>query len=151
MADRRSTKIHFIYMVYLCFLAVFCPKKFIKEEIKDNEHRKGFSAQDKKEHGVYVVNRAFWHSFGLITLFGFIGGVVGWLLRSQFNQPSSNIIIFLQVIGAGLLLWGTLFIRGWEIQTICGVTLIERVNQWLYRTLCCIGTMIVICSLIWEL
>jgi hypothetical protein len=46
-----------------------------------------------------------------------------------------------------LLLWGTLFVRGWDIQTIGGVTLVERVNHWIYRTLYCLGTAVFIFSL----
>ncbi len=150
MADTRPTKQHFFSIVYLCLLAIFCPKRLIDQENKDNEIRKTFSGQDKKEHAAYNVNRAFWHSLGLIILFGCIGGITGLFLRYKFNQPSSTIIICLQVIGVSLLLWGTLFIRGWEIQSYCGVTLSERVNQWIYRTLYCMGTGIVICSLVWN-
>lgn len=53
----------------------------------------------------------------------------------------------LQVMGTSLLLWGTLFVRGWEIQTYSGVSFTERVNQWLYRFLYCIGTAALLCSL----
>ena len=48
--------------------------------------------------------------------------------------------------GAGLLLWGTLFVRGYDIQTYGGVTLTERVNQWVYRTMYCAGTALLVCS-----
>ena len=45
------------------------------------------------------------------------------------------------------MLWGTLFVRGWEIQTYSGVTLVERVNRWLYRALYCSGTALIVASL----
>ncbi len=37
-----------------------------------------------------------------------------------------------------------------SLRSICGVTLAERVNQWIYRSLYCLRTGIIICSLIWD-
>ena len=42
---------------------------------------------------------------------------------------------------------GTLFVRGWEIQTWTGDSLIEHVNQRIYRSLYCIGTCVIVFSL----
>ena len=151
MADTRPTKLKLPKIIYLCCLAIINPKKFIKEEENDNTIRKNSSPAGNKEHRIYVVRRAFWCSLGLIILSAFFGGLIGLFLCYYCNQPPSSLIIILQVVGACLLLWGTLFIRGWEIQTYCGVTLTERVNQWIYRGLYCMGTAIIICSLLWAL
>jgi len=151
MADTQPTTLKFLKIIYLCCLAIFNPKKFIEEEKKDNAIRENFSPAEDKEDRIYVVRRAFWRSLGLIIASALFGGLVGLFLRYYCNQPPSFMIIILQVVGACLLLWGTLFIRGWEIQTYCGVTLTERVNQWIYRILYCLGTSIIICSLIWAL
>jgi len=150
MADTRPTKLKFIKIVFLCFLAIFSPEKFIEEEKKDNQSRKNFTLQEKKPHQIYSVVKAFWISLVVIILSAILGTILGFILKSIFANPSPCIISFLQIAGACLLLWGTLFIRGWEIQTYCGVTLTERVNQWLYRGLYCIGTTLIICSLIWA-
>jgi len=152
MADTRPTKINILKIIYLCSLAVFYPKKFIKEEQGDNTIRKNFPPvkEEEREPDIYKITRAFWHSLCLIILSVFFGGLVGLVLLYFFNQPSSLIITFLQIGGVCLLLWGTIFIRGWEIQTFSGVTLTERVNQWIYRSLYCLGTCIIICSLIWA-
>jgi hypothetical protein len=40
-----------------------------------------------------------------------------------------------------------LFVRGWDIQTLGGVTLTERVNRWIYRLLYCLGTAAIVTSL----
>jgi hypothetical protein len=153
MADTRPTKINLVKIIYLCFLAVFYPKKFIKEEQNDNAIRKNFPPiqEEESKHGIYKITRAFWSALGLIILSAFFGGSAGLFLFRTFNQPDSIVITSFQIIGACLLLWGTLFIRGWEIQTYCGVTMTERVNQWIYRILYCLGTSIIICSLIWSL
>ena len=151
MADTRPTKLNFFKIIYLCFLAFFNQKIFIKEEEKDNAIRKDFPVAEEKEHRIYIVIRAFWCSLGLIILSATLGILVGWFLRHNFNNPTPYIVSLLQIVGACLLLWGTLFIRGWEIQTFCGVTLTERVNQWIYRTLYCVGTSIITCSLVWAI
>ncbi len=150
MADTRPTKLGLFYKVYLCFLAVFYPKQLIEEEKKDTERRKSFSGQDEREHSAIIICRAFWSSLGLILIFEFIGVICGILFYWKFNKPSSTSIIVFQTIGASLLLWGTLFVRGWQIQTFCGVTLSERVNLWIYRSLYCIGTSILISSIVWS-
>lgn len=149
MADTRPTKQGFLRAIYLCILVVFCPQKFIEEEEKDTKSRNNFSNQSQKEHKAYIVCKAFWKSLGLIVLSAGFGGIIGYLLRCN-NRPSPTTINILQIIGAGLLLWGTLFVRGWEIQTWSGVTLGERVNRWIYCVLYCVGTSILICSLVWN-
>lgn len=141
----------FTFPICVCFLVFFNPKKFIKKEENDNALQKAFSSVEEKKHHIYIVIRAFWHSLGLIIFFVILGALVGLFLRHKFNNPTQYMVSLLQVGGACLLLWGTLFIRGWEIQTWAGVTLTERVNQWIYRTLCCMGTSIIICSLVWAI
>jgi hypothetical protein len=149
MADTRSTKISFIRAVHLCFLAAFAPKKLAEAEELDNSARAHFSGNAPHEPRAYIVRRAVWASFSLVFFSGIIGFLIGTLLRHQFGSPRSIVISMLQIIGASFLLWGTLFIRGWEIQSGCGVTLSERVNQWIYRFLYCVGTGIAVWSLAW--
>ena len=150
MADTRPTKLKFYKIIYLCFLAIFNPKKFIEEEKKDNEVRKNFPPAKDKEDRIYAVRRALWRSFRLLILSALFGGSIGLFLHYCCSQSPPFMIIILQVVGAGLLLWGTLFVRGWEIRSWCGIMLTERVNQWIYRFLYCLGTGIIICSLIWT-
>jgi hypothetical protein len=149
MADTRPTKLRFFYKIYICFLGIFNPKKLIDEEKKDTEFRSGFSDKVDTEHNAYIVNRAFWSSLGLIIIFGLTGALMSKVLSHLYGQPANWLIILLQILGASLLLWGTLFVRGWQIQTRCGVTLTERVNLWIYRALYCVGTSILICSIVW--
>ena len=150
MADTRPTKLKFRKIISLCFLAIFVPKKFIPEEAADNEIRKGFPPAEERPHGIYAVTKAFWVSLIFIIISASFGALAGLLLKLCFNNPPASAICLLQIFGASMLLWGTLFIRGWEIQTYSGVTLTERVNQWLYRGLYCVGTSIIVCSLIWP-
>jgi hypothetical protein len=115
----------------LSFLLLFRPKSFQNEE--DNP-----AAQ--------IVRDAFFKSFLLVLASSLVGLTAGWLLRSTLGYASEDLVACLQVGGAGLLLWGTLFIRGFDIQSYNSGTLTEKINQWLYRSLYCIGTAVFVFS-----
>jgi hypothetical protein len=102
------------------------------------------------DNGAHIVHRAFWLSFLLVSISGLAGAVIGATAGDIFGVVSARFISVMQVLGALLLLWGTLFVRGWEIQTYKGTTLIERVNQWIYRSLYCSGTAVLVASLVWP-
>ena len=149
MADTRLTKVSFVRATYLCLLAVFRPEKLVKEEEKDNEERKNFSPPlAPPEQRAFVIRRAFWSSLLLMIASTAIGYIVGQVIDKLLGSVPKILITSLQITGAMLLLGGTLFVRGWEIQSYGGVTLSERVNKWIYRALYCIGTTIIICSLV---
>lgn len=150
MADTRPTPISFLGAARLCFLLLFAPKKLIAEQDEDAKARNNYTTQIKHENRTYIVRRAFLYSLVLVVFSGTTGAAAGFLLGTWLGCATTKLIAWLQIFGACLLLWGTLFIRGWEIQTHCGVTLVERVNQWLYRFLYCIGTTVLVCSLVWP-
>ena len=79
-----------------------------------------------------------------------VGFVAGWLMENLKFCATPGNVAALQVVGASLLLWATLFVRGFEIQTYAGVTLTERVNQWLYRFMYCVGTLLIVYSLAFK-
>ncbi len=149
MADTRLTKVSFLRATYLCMLAIFRPSKLVKEEEKDNEERKNFSQPPPPpEQHAFVIRRAFCYSLLLIIASAAIGYILGQVIDKFFGSVPNIVITSFQITGAMFLLWGTLFVRGWEIQTIGGVTLSERSNKWIYRALYCIGTTVIICSLV---
>jgi hypothetical protein len=150
MADIRPTKISILRAFYLCILLIIAPKKFLREEVKDNQARKNFSGQAEREPSAMIVRRAFGISLLLVLLSGLIGYGLGFMAGHILGCVSNKITTILLILGALALLWGTLFVRGWEIQTYCGVTLTERANQWLYRALYCFGTAIIVFSLVWP-
>jgi hypothetical protein len=133
----------------LCLLAIFRPVKLVEEEEKDEEEQKKFSQPPPpQEQRAFVIRRAFWSSLFLMIASAAIGYIVGQVINGLLCSVPKTVIISFQIIGAMLLLWGTLFVRGWEIQSYSGVALSERVNKWIYRALYCIGTTIIICSLV---
>jgi len=148
MADTRLTKVSFVRATYLCLLVIFRPEKLVKEEEKDSEERKKFSQPlPPPQQRALVIRRAFWTSLLLMIASASIGYIIGQVINGFVGSVPKILITSFQVTGALLLLWGTLFVRGWEIQSYGGVTLSERANRWIYRALYCIGTTIIICSL----
>lgn len=128
--------------IKVLFLFLFAPKGFIKHEgsLEDNHDK----------HGVYILRRAFYYSLLLIFISGVMGFTIGIILSIVYPNPRSTYIISSQIIAVLLLLWATLAVRGWDIQTWGGNTLTEKVNQWIYRTLYIIGTTILVVSMTWK-
>lgn len=145
MGRKIPTKVTFLKAIYLCGLAIVYPSQLERLEIEDSAKLED-APEVSRARSVY---HAFWLSLGLIVLFSVIGAFAGFALKELHGMPSVVTINILQTIGAGLLLWGTLFVRGFEIQSYSCATLGERVNQWLYRAMYCTGTTIIICSLVW--
>jgi len=120
----------------------------------DTQARNNFSNNTSNntecEHSVYIVRRAFGYSLLLVLSSGATGYMVGFVISALHGCATTKLIAWLQIAGASLLLWGTLFVRGWEIETWSGITFAERVNQWLYRLLYCFGTAVLVCSLAWQ-
>ena len=140
MADTRLTPIGVRRAVALCCVTIFRPERMPAEQEKDDEERKGLPPVPKLGNRAFVVRHAFWMSLVLVICSIAAGLLLGRLILCILGSPSARLVTWLQVIAACLVLWGTLFVRGWDIGTICGVTLIERVNQWIYRFLYCLGT-----------
>lgn len=134
----------------LCVLAIVSPKRFAEEHEKDASLLNPTFEGAQAEPGARVVFRAFW--FSLLAVLGsmVVGYFLGQLSLAKLGCASSRATTALAGVGAGVLLWGTLFVRGWQIQTYKGVSLVERVNQWLYRALYCLGTAVVVWSITWQ-
>lgn len=147
MADMRPIPLSFFAAARLCVLLLFAPNKFKEAEQNDQSARKQYTDHVEPEPRADIVRAAFWTSLCLVLAFSGLGYGVGKLMHLLGRCATPETIAWAQVGGAALLLWGTLFVRGWEIQSWSGVQLTERVSQWLYRTLCCLGTAVVVYSL----
>jgi heme A synthase len=96
-----DTVSRFVGAAWECFDAVFRPEKF--------------SEQDAER--LKPVRKALGKSAGVVFFAVLLGGLVGSLLGGIFGCTTTGITNGLQIVGAGVLLWGTLFVRGFEIQT----------------------------------
>ena len=98
----------------------------------------------QKEEGAFVVRRRLSSSrFCLVARLWAPSAtaLASVLLAVSIACVSASLLAWLQVIGASFLLWGTLFIRGLEIQDVWFESLSPSAsNQWIYRTLYCVGT-----------
>lgn len=147
MADTRPTQVGLFGAVRLCVLLLCSPSKFIEAEQRDIDARKNYTTDEAAPHRAFIVRRIFITSLLLVLFSAAIGWGLATIVSALGRCSTPQTVVWLQVVGAGLLLWGTLFVRGWEIQTFSGGTFTERVNQWLYRFLYCAGTSVIVYSL----
>lgn len=147
MADTRPTPLSFVTATRLCILLLFAPGKFKEAERVDQATRNNYTDRVEPPHRADTVRKAFFSSLALVLAFSTLGFLLGQLMYLAGRCATPATITYAQAIGAALLLWGTLFVRGWEIQSNSGVQFTERVNQWLYRALYCVGTSVFVYSL----
>ena len=149
MSRKHPTPVTFARAVYLCVLAICRPAKFAQLESADNALLNASPAAPHIEN-VLQIRNALLNSLLLVLAAAAFGLLVGCLLRFAYGPAVTNTVAVLQAVGALVLLWATLAVRGWDILTFVAVTYSERVNQWIYRFLYCLGTSIVVCSLAWQ-
>jgi hypothetical protein len=148
MADTRLTRIGFARTLQLCGFGAFCPKRLIEAEHADEEARKRLpQPPPPEEPRAFKLRRALWASLVWVLCSVAAGYIAGRLLSTVTGAATGRLVGGLQIVGGTILLWATLFVRGWEIQSWGGVTLTERVNRWIYRFLYCLGTAAIVASL----
>jgi hypothetical protein len=131
-----------------CLLAVTSAKRYLAFQ-KTAAPALGLDIASN-DNTAYVVRNAFWLSLLAVVVSCIAGAVAGATAADIFGGAGSTLTSVLQGVAALLLLWGTLFVRGWEIQSYGGSTLIERVDLWVFRALYCVGTGLLVASLVWA-
>jgi len=144
MANNK-TKIGFFEALRLCVLVIVDPNAFLEEQARDNERCESLP-RPPQIPSAFLVRNAFWSSLGLVVASTVAGFAIGQGYSRWIGAVSAAGIRSSQIVGAMILLWGTLFVRGWDIQTWAGTNLAERVNQWIFKGLYCIGTAIIVFS-----
>jgi len=140
-----SEKISLLNRFYLFFILITNLHRFENYEEEYKKIKKGEDPSD-----VYLVRRAFYLSFAMIIFIVIIGTIIGWGLSLRFGNPKEMERNILQILGATFILHGTLFLRGWEIQSFQGDTLSEQMNRWIYRFQISFGTLIIVVILSWS-
>ncbi len=87
-----------------------------------------------------LVRRAFWRSATLVAIAFAAGALIARMVESAGYALIPDWQLKLQAASAAILLWGTVFVRGWDIQSYGGATLTERANRTLYLALYVVGT-----------
>ncbi|MDH5180586.1 MAG: hypothetical protein OEZ39_12060 [Gammaproteobacteria bacterium] len=144
-------------------LAVFRPRAFIKyaiahdcAKIKEAYDGRDLTPQEIENTRNLSAKRlcSLRSSLGrawLLTEVAVACGIVfGFILQSSVGAASSRTVLLLQLIGASIILAATLALLGWDIQSMEGDTLPERVNQWLFRFQYWVGTFLFVLSVVWS-
>jgi hypothetical protein len=138
---------------------VLHPKHFRKLA---TEHAIYLNEQDAKRHQdqpdskeistketAYIrgaLGKSFLLVIGAVT-FGWLTGYFGSIACGPTSTVTNHL---LQFGGVGMLLWATLGKQGWNIQTVGGRSLIELVDQWIYRALYLVGSYLLVLSVSWP-
>jgi hypothetical protein len=144
LSDIAKTKIGFFKAIHLVLLAIFSPKDFELIEAGDMSRIKKLKKQEISR--IRIIRRAMFWSFIIVSISFIIGFFIALLLNILIGKVNHTVIVILQILGGLIILWATLFLRGWDIQTFVGTTLSERVNSWIYRFAYCLGTIILVIS-----
>jgi hypothetical protein len=147
MVLKTPTPVSFPRAVWLCWLAITAPAKFDAEERLDSELLNKQPYQEPMPR-IFVLRRALGESLLSAITSAITGGVFG-LVAAWFSGPQGTTVTALAVFGTGILLWGTLAVRGWDIQTFNSASLTERVNRWLFRFLYRVGTASIVMAATW--
>jgi hypothetical protein len=131
----------FIFGCYATVLCLVAPSRFLAQaKVYDSKLPPTSKPEDQSAHSAKIVRRAFWGSFGFTVGSSALGYSLGLLLKCLAGPASPATAKVVQLVSAVLVLVATLATRGWDIQTYAGITLVEKVNQWLTRGLYVIGT-----------
>jgi hypothetical protein len=120
-------------------IAIYPSRELPPDELKSFET----DAADR----TWKIRSALVSAFWLTTSAVLLGLLAGFAFAVLFGKPSSWIVSILAVAGAAIILFATLALLGWEIQSCKGDTLPEMVNQWLFRFLYWCGTFLFVLSI----
>ncbi|MHA7968424.1 hypothetical protein [Rhizobium sp. CAU 1783] len=138
--------------IKLVLFAIFRPQRFVQAEILHNSqineaHLK--RGPDQSQSRINAVRSALWNALQAFAISCTTGAALG-ALSSTILGKHIGIATTVIVCGTGILLWATLALQGWSIQSFKGETLTERVNQWIFRTLYCFGTFLICWGTLWS-
>jgi hypothetical protein len=148
MALKQPTPYSFAQKVRLSWLAVVSPASFDAIEQGD---LKAMDARPNAEvrYRVDRVRSALLGSLALGASAAIVGATAG-RCAGKLLGPWQTAVTTIAVLGAAILLWATIAVRGWEVQTFSNATLTERVNRWIFLGLYWIGTVLLVVAASWA-
>jgi hypothetical protein len=137
---------------HAAFLLAFKPRRFVREAVlQDRKPPTTFTRKLRRAHGTRMLRNALGVGALLVLASAIAGSLVGAILSVAFGAPTARVVALLQAVAGGVLLWATISYLGWEIQSYKGLTLVEQVNRWIFRLFYCLGTSLLVVSLVWPL
>lgn len=131
-------------------LLAFRPRVFVREAVRHDGSLRKPRSRPQRAESARKMRSAFGWSAISVSVSALLGSAVGRLLLHALGAPSVGQVALLQLLSGAILLWATLSVLGWEIQSYAGRTLAERVNRWVFRCGYCLGTGILAASLAWP-
>lgn len=149
MTSPKPTPLSLTQKARLVWLMAVSPEKFIQEEMEDNVRLNGGGPRQRSD-SIRNVRKGYSSAFLWAVGAMVAGGLSGWAL-GQLSGASDFWDIAVSLAGGAILLWATLAVQGWSIQSFKGITLSERVNQWVFRSLYVLGTALISAGSVWSL
>jgi hypothetical protein len=106
-------------------------------------------SETNSEPKIYAVRRAYGRAAAIAISAALAGSAVGLTVKYLIG-PGAISALGTAAVGAAILLWATIALQGWSIQTFGGVTLTERVNRWWFWTLYWMGTALAVGGVFWA-
>ena len=91
----------------------------------------------------------FWSGLTVVGA-ALLFAVAGFALYRLCGQCPSWLSAVLQMLGVGSILWATLWELSMNIRSFGGVTLPERVHQWLFNTMYAVGSAFFFLAYSWS-
>jgi hypothetical protein len=135
----------------ILFYAIARPARFIEAEIKHNDALTGILSGRKhadEPSKIHYVRSALFQAFWICLIATFSGAAIGLAIATAATSTAAATATI--VAGTAILLWASLALQGWSIQSMQGQNLTERVNQWIFRTLYALGTLLISLGSTWA-
>lgn len=121
-------------------------KRFLDGEYTPDEE----STRNNVEKRTAAIRKSLRASGLLVLLSAVAAGTLGWYLHKAVGVLPSLLNTVLQSLGAGCILWATIWELGWNIRSFGGESLPERVHYWVFRALCVCGTFLFFLAFSWA-
>lgn len=147
----------FAEKVKLCAMLIFCPRRLVLRATADWDELAKANGWGASLDTAVHADRAEKVRGAFLGVLRYVlgAGVIGYglaMLSARIWGGGGSAAGWLQIGGGAVLLWATLFVRGWEVQSWGPTpTLPERVNQWLYRGLAVLGTVLAVWGAVWQM
>ena len=140
------------FIVFGMVLLIVSPRRFGQFALQYEKTIRGLVESSARDHerSACSVRRAAYLSLAAVLTIVALGYLTGNILNSLLGAASPVTVRCFQYSGIGVLLWATLAKGGWNLQTWTGDTLIEHVDQWLFRVLYLIGSLLLVISATWP-
>ncbi|HWK68594.1 MAG TPA: hypothetical protein VNS34_27025 [Rhizobiaceae bacterium] len=147
MSDEPKPPLSFSRKVLYAALTLVSPRRVASAAADELRNPK---IEPEMLRRVKAIRRGFLQSVAWMLATAVLGYCFGRAAFRLFG-PNDFAVLALATAGGLVLLWATMAVQGWNIQSMEGNTLPERINQWIYRSLTLLGTLLAVMSGSWAI